>query len=289
MQCPECKRSVADFLTNCPDCGNSLGFPNVRAAADNVEVQDLATRYGQAVSDAQTRGTDKLLTEFENVVRAKSRAVICRPLGTLKKLLDSGDGLFQTFYRQIALGRSPESNKYDLFRTSVDNLLFPYYHERIHFAALSLDSTGTSSYGGGRPCILLLNETIRNRASVFEENLFLYCERTKHPATAPIPPGFRASWDERHKLAVAKLGGGIKRNSTSSDFPGILLQSGKTTGDDKFIEVHIHDPLTHAAVEVARLPKVKSGLTKLKEKAEKTMLKYVQEELESLGVKSLVV
>jgi hypothetical protein len=159
----------------------------------------------------------------------------------------------------------------------------------VHFAAISLDVTGISSYGAGRSCVLLLNQTIRNRASVFEENSFLHCERTRQPATASIPVGLRATWENRHHLAVAKLGDNINETSNAQNFPGLLLRSGSTTGDDEFIEVHIHHPLTEAAVEQVRLPKIKSGLPKVKEKTEKALLKAVREKPESLGVKCQVV
>jgi hypothetical protein len=294
MQCPECKKLSADSVMTCTHCGTHLGFPNVRAAADSTEVATLMGRYNQVVGKARTREAQTPLADFEAAIQRDSQAVICRPLGTLNALITSGNGLFQTFYRQVGLGRIPQGNKYDLFRTSVDNLLFPYYHEQIHFAALSLNATGVSSYGGDRPCHLVLNEMIQNRASVFEENLFLYCERTRQPATAPIPAGFRATWENRHILAIAKLGDNINKTSTAQDFPGLLLRAGRTTCDDEFIEVHIHHPLTEAAVEQARLPKIKPAkgttkLSKLKETTEKALLKAVREKLESLNVKCQVV
>lgn len=281
MKCSGCQRPVAAHATICPHCASHLGFPNVRAANDPAELATLQARYDAAYAAARARNAGDVLAQFEVAVQTASRAVIYRPLRTLAHLITSGNGLFQTFYQQVDRGRIPDDSKWDRFRVSVDRLLFPYYCEKIHYAALALDTTGARTYGG-HGCALLLNQSIQNRATVFEENSYNYCE--KQPITVAVPPGLRAKWPDRHRLAVAKLGHRVTSATTSQDFPGILVVPGTTTGEDQFIEVHIHDPLTEAAVEKALLPKVKSGLTGLRAKAEKRLLKAVQEKLEALGV-----
>jgi hypothetical protein len=289
MQCRGCRLSVANHVTLCPHCATWLDFPNVRAAGDPAEQAALNVRYDQACSDARTRNAATALTLFEEAVKTASRGVITRSLGTLNNLIISRNVLFRTFYQQVADGRVPEENEFDPYRPSTDHRLFPYYAERIHFATLSIGTTGAASYGGEQPCVLLLNETIQNRASLFEENSFIYCRRIQQPVAATLPPGLRATWANRHRLAVAKLGHLVTATTTPTDFPGILVEAGKTSKDEKFIEIHIHDPLTEAAVEKIRLPKVKSGLTKTKTKVEKALLKAVQEKLELLDVACEVV
>lgn len=289
MTCGNCKRPVAGHLTSCHHCGHVLGFPNVRAAEDTAERASLQARYDRAVADALARGAAAAVTGFEDTIRVDSRGVITRPIGTLKRLLSSGNGAFQTFYRQVEAGRIPEDNKWDRHRSAVDAMLFPYYQERIHFAALSLETTGAASYGAGRGCVLVLNDSIHNRATVFEENTFNFVERNNHPATVPVPPGLRAAWADCHLLAVAKLADRIRPTTTAGEYPRILVEAGAGTGADQFIEVHIHDPLTEAAVEKAYLPEIPSGLTRTKAKAEKALLRAVQEQLEALDVPCEVV
>ena len=45
---------------------------------------------------------------------------------------------------------------------------------------------------------------VQTRTSVFEENVFNFVKNHKLAADDPIPAGFRASWQERGKLAVSK-------------------------------------------------------------------------------------
>lgn len=289
MTCDSCGRPVAGHLTICPHCAHPLGFPNVRAATDPAERTALQSRYDRARADAGTRGAAAAVDGFEAAVRADSRGVITHPIARVKQLLDSRGGLFQTFYRQVAAGRVPEENKYDRYRPVVDAMLFPYYSERIYFAALSLGTTGAASYGSGRGCVFVLNDTIRNRASVFEENCFNYVERTSPSPTAPVPPGLRAAWADRHLLAVAKLAARLQQATTPAEYPRILVEAGGGTGADQFIEVHVHDPLTEAAVARAYLARVPSGLTRTREKVEKALLRAVREQLETLAVPCEVV
>ncbi len=46
-----------------------------------------------------------------------------------------------------AEARIPEENEFDEKRLAIDVKLFPYYHEVIRFAALTLDRRGLTNYG----------------------------------------------------------------------------------------------------------------------------------------------
>ena len=64
-----------------------------------------------------------------------------------------------------------------------------------------------------------------------------------------MPPGRRATWDQRSRLCVAKLAEAIHAGTTPSDFPDLLLHQGATSEDDRFVEVHIWGSLTARTCE----------------------------------------
>jgi hypothetical protein len=68
-----------------------------------------------------------------------------------------------------------------------------------------------------------------------------------------LEKGNRATWDERRKLCVAKLGPQLAPNMTLQDFPGLLLEQGATTRDDRFVELHIWGPMTIRSVQSVRV------------------------------------
>ena len=66
--------------------------------------------------------------------------------------MSSDSNLYASFYKQVGSGaRLPENNEWDLGRSAVDAQLFPYYHEEMTFAALSMDGRGPASFG--RPTV----------------------------------------------------------------------------------------------------------------------------------------
>jgi hypothetical protein len=86
---------------------------------------------------------------------------------------------------------------------------------------------------------------ISHRASVFEENSAVFVKRRG----TRIPKGYRAIWDDRAKLGVAKLSGKIDSATGSDKYSGILLKQGATSEDDDFVEVHIWGPITVLTME----------------------------------------
>jgi len=65
--------------------------------------------------------------------------------------------------------------------------------------------------------------------------------------------GHRAIWDERTQLCVAKLASKLPAVASSNDFPGLILEQGATTSDDRFVELHIWGSLTIRSVERVRI------------------------------------
>ena len=126
--------------------------------------------------------------------------------------------------------------------------MFLNYHEKIQFAALTLDDQALFTYGD---CAMIFQEAkIANRTTVFEENCVLFCQRRNIGPAAPfIPAGYRAGWSHREDLVVAKLGPRLLPNTPDSDFPSLLLSMGSDPGKEDFVEVHIYDRLHRSALD----------------------------------------
>jgi hypothetical protein len=274
MQCPQCLVDISPHFVNCPHCEAPLGFPNVRAACTAVERSALDARYNTARQHAQINGSSAVLDAFEASVK-NSKAVICYRWGTVFNITESGSELFKTFYRQLDDGnRLPEDNEFDQARQSIDANLFPYYFGLIHFAALTLDKSGPQSYG---ECAFIFREkSISHRTSVFEENTLVFCKKNAVPAGQSPPPGFRASWDDRHRLAAAKLHQEIGPTTPPVDFAGIFLKQKGGRAADEFIEAHVYGMLDVKAVERFVAPKPTN-------KADQTLASRFKRKLKSAG------
>lgn len=274
MECPnpDCRNELPPHERYCVVCGSDAKVPNVRAALSPDEVSALEARVVAAEEKARLEGYDSVLRDFRNAV-AHSSAVICRSLGKVNELLSSDNQLFATFYQSVnGSSRLPEDNEWDPIRQSVDALLFPYYYEELHFAALSIDGSGVTGYGDY--CLVLKETAIKERASVFEENTVLFVKRRRIAAGTPVPLGYRAIWATRDSLAAAKLGVKLTPSTTVDQYQSILI--GSSASDADFIEVHIYGPIHRKAVErlLGREPR---------KKADKVILRSVQRKLREVG------
>jgi hypothetical protein len=244
-KCTNCGISNAWHNTEC-ECGNFLGYPNVRTAEETGQVAALERRADAARVASKALSADQNLRRFSDAVQNNSEAVVGRDLGTIDSLAKSQNAFYISYHRQVRSGaRRPEDNKWDAIRQQVDAAMFPHYFESIVFASLSLDGLGDTNYG--LYFMTLRDVMVKMRASVFEGNSISFADKHNLRLVDPIPDGFRAPWDERHTLAVAKLFNQISPTTLPADFPGILLQPG-TGGDAEFIEVHIYGALGVASI-----------------------------------------
>jgi len=166
------------------------------------------------------------------------------------RLASSTRQLYGTYYQLIEAGlRLPDGDEWDVLRELADTVLFPKYKQEMRFGALSLDGRGLPNYG--ECSIVLREEMIADRTSVFEENSALFVERhnIKISRKPNLPKGYRATWPDRAKLGVAKLYGRIDSTTTPDKYSRILLRAGATSERDDFIEVHIFGPMTVLTME----------------------------------------
>lgn len=277
LQCTFCQHDFPSMSERCPHCARPGLFPNVTAAEDPSETSALEKRYQTAIQDAASRGCDNVLHDFENVVK-NSYAVINRSLREADRIATSDKQLYATYYQllesQVTL---PSGNEWDTLRAVVDEALMPGFKKQIRFAALSLDGVGLSNYG---ECSLALRENmIAHRASVFEENsvVFMKSRNIKFSEADSLPEGYRATWDERWKLAAAKISPNIGHNTQPADFANLLLSEGATSADDSFVEAHIFGSMTVHTIE-------RVTATRPKGRSAQVFLKSLKERLEKVGV-----
>jgi hypothetical protein len=247
--CTRCGNEIPIPAQSCPHCGLGGRFWNVLAAEEPDERAALERRYEAARQDAVARKAEAALGEFEAAM-ASSRAVITRYYGEVLRLASSTRQLYGTYYQLVEAGvRLPDGDEWDTLRELADSLLFPKYKSEIRFGALSLDGQGLPNYGDCS--IVLRDEMISDRTSVFEENSALFVERhdIKVSRKPNLPKGYRAIWGERSRLVVAKLHGRIDATTTPDKYSQILLKGGPTSEDDNFIEVHIFGPMTVLTME----------------------------------------
>jgi hypothetical protein len=195
-----------------------------------------------------------------------ARAVRVRAFAEVYGLVKRDDKLLGTFHNLKGAGLlRPAATEMEASRQSAEPLVFLNYHHKIQFAALTLSDEALFTYGD---CAMFLQDAaIANRATVFEENCVFFCERHRlGPGRTNVPPGHRATWEQRHELATAKLAPKLEAGTQVADFPGILLSTDATDSrKDDFIEVHIYDDLHRSALDYVVVHSKRAAKAQLKE------------------------
>jgi hypothetical protein len=187
-------------------------------------VEALTRRHQAATRDCSSRKCVLELAAFESTV-ANSDAVVCRSLSQVLALLSSENALYASFYQLVEMeARRPEDSQVDRARAVADSILFPHFKEHIRFAALSVDGIGVSG-PYGQCSMVLKTSSIQERATVFERNSPDFCEQHGLGVDKPVPPGHRASWQHREKLAAAKLHRRIETGMQAEAFASLLLDT----------------------------------------------------------------
>lgn len=243
--CAHCGNEVPLDWLHCPHCGDGLKCPNVILAHQAKERDALERRYQAACADAVRRGCDAVVREFETATRT-TQAVMGSTLQKLMPVVRRDRDIFAT-YHDLAEMRflresAPSGPDWNVARPAAeDALLGSHKHiDQLHYAALALDGRSLPHYG--EVTVLLRENLTARRVSLFQENSAVYV----HRHGIHFPEGARGTWDERHKLCVAKLAGQLTKTTRRDEFSTILLQKGPTPLDDQFVEVHLFGPMTFA-------------------------------------------
>lgn len=236
IKCSDCGDDVDYWRVHCR-CGQFVGFPNYRIAVS--EHEELARRYEAARADAKARGIEPLLAQLE-ALAGQALPVIGMSFAACDDILRPGK--YRNYHQRVESGeRDPASMQDHADRDMVGARLCPMYEQRIVYAALSPDGRGLVHYG---PVAVRWNVTptyLGRRASLLEENSFVFYNRHSLGARgSKTPEGYRATWPDRAKLAVAKLVSHSTRATEESNPPDVLLRVGTSREDDDFIEVFIY-------------------------------------------------
>jgi hypothetical protein len=273
--CPICTSELSEVKAECPTCGRHVGYPNVRAAKKQEEQEALEARYREAIEQSKTDDREQALASFDESMK-KTCAVINTDLADLRQFIIKDKSLYSTYDLMVkGQTRKPATAEDGRKRKTIEFLLFGDYAEQIRYAALSLDGAGLKSYG---PYALKLREVaIDDRASLLEDNSYVFVENHDIWPPKKIPLGYRATWGERHKLAVAKLSKQVSASTTEPEHPKILLSSAGARGTDEFIEVHIYGGFDNKAIEAVR------GSSSAKSRADRADISKIKDYLKRAG------
>jgi hypothetical protein len=253
--CSVCGSPISAVADRCSTCGMDAGAPNVREVQNPAEISALRKRFEDALLRADAHGTRRETDDFVLALGRSSAVVNCE-LPFLRDFVTRPSTLFANYHRGMLAGvRKAAEGERDRDRVIADGVMFGSYSNEIRMAALSLTDTGLSSYG---PYSLKLREVaVAKRASLLEENSFSFIPHHKLSIGISIPLGFRSTWVERAKLAVAKLCDFIAVGMNEIDFQRLLLEDTGNRATDKFIEVHIFGTFDREAIETVSGPRLK--------------------------------
>lgn len=289
--CHVCGYHISILQINCPHDNTPLpGFPNVRLAQTKSQTEALEIRYQDAKEHCKTHQRDDSLEAFESEIKERSHAVLSLGYTELLRLAENPKSVFSTFYERVNAGlQIPSGGKWDILRGIAEHSLYQHQKDHIRFAALSTNGIGVLNYGDCH--VTLKTPLIEQRTSVFEDNnvvFTVYSQKTTMAQAIDLPPGHLTDWQNRNKLAVAKLAMRLPKTSPSQEeIAGILIDQGATTADDRFIELHIFGPMTVLTIEKVRITPKKVGNRRMPKKAEVASLRAALKQNKVLDVQDL--
>ncbi len=248
-----CGAPLAWERPSCPACGAYVGAPNIRHAQS--EEPELEQRYQAALADCKGRRADAVAQDFTQQVENQSHAVINGDAKFFLHFFSDENSLYASYQQSTSASiRVAGEMANDTRRLSTEAMIFGQYGCQIRYAALSLNGQGLYSYGS---CSMTLNASLcNNKGSLSEENTFTLVEKNL-PAFyfhKELPLGRRATWNNRHKLALAKLGSELNSTTLAGSYANLLLYCAGDRATDRFMEVHIYEAFSHRAVRAATLP-----------------------------------
>tara|TARA_R110000868_G_scaffold51724_2_gene163507 strand:- start:1344 stop:2180 length:837 start_codon:yes stop_codon:yes gene_type:complete len=241
--CDTCGAVLLPSGTQCHQCESPIGFPNVRKAVS--EKSKLLERYNSAQNSIILRDIVDVAINFEQYVEHEAKLILAKPVIEVLALTNPNK-LMTTYHKEIrANARTAEDNQYDQNRDGFESIINPQYHENIQYAALSLTDKGLTYYGGVH-LTLNLNK-VKHRTTLFEENSYNFVVKHKLTGVDVAPEGYRATWEDKTKLAVVKCNYKLNKNTSENMFSTIIIND--DPANPEFIEAHIYGNLGAATVD----------------------------------------
>jgi hypothetical protein len=213
-----------------------------------AEEAALKRRYSAAITDCSNRQCSEVAGCFEQSMQT-TNAVFCCSLAKLFPMATGDRDIYATYYdllpNRLFIPPEPTGSNWNVRRQVCEDAIFGTgVREHVHYAALSLGERGLHNYG---ECLVILREQmISHRATIFEENSIVFLKRHNVAMfdADKLPPGYRSTWENRAVLCVSKLAHRLQPDTDPTEFAGLLLHVGETRQDDDFVEVHIFGPMT---------------------------------------------
>jgi len=246
--CAKCKVAYFAQELKCPSCDYE-NRPNVALAALKKPKVALEKRYTEALQHAEAKGNLNKVREFETLIKSKAKAVVNLDISVLEGIINGNMRYINTYQlRKIrTVTKHPDSESR---RFMVDGFFFFNFGEKMAFAALALDGIGIRPYGN---CTITLKEQMIDfRASLLEDDSFQFFEKLENKSVKigrKLLNGYIATWEDKHKLAVAKLADQITPDDTPEIFAKLLLNDEGKMSDARFIEIHVFGFFNAASIE----------------------------------------
>lgn len=244
--CPNCAREIPLDGRLCDYCMADAKPPNVRFAERKGEVERLGKREENAAAAATAAGTRAEQARLVELVRA-SKLVINRRLRSLSLWLESEDELYVNFYKLRERGVRMSNDVFNRQRISAENTISPTFADQLVIGAITIDGRGMNYYGDYS--VLVCDDAIRVRATVFWENPFEFNQRMNVVSGKDPPEGYRAPWSDRHKLASAKLTGQLVQGAGDAALAALVMGPDRSSEQCDFIEVHVWGDIHAEAIE----------------------------------------
>jgi hypothetical protein len=247
--CSECGATLSAARRHCPTCRADAGAPNVRACRIDENLQALFARYDASRSQAAALGCSREFKDLEVIIEKRSGVVISTPAGIARSILEDPNFIYTGYEQLVGVNaRKPAASDNDRHRCAVGGLLFGSYANRIVYGTLSLTKDGLSTYGDVH--CRLRSVTIEKRTSFLEVNSYKFVKDHCIKPGDKLPVGYRACWNHRHRLVLAKLANSLSKGQTETDWQTILIQSdGQNRENDEFVEAHIYEGFDKNAIE----------------------------------------
>jgi hypothetical protein len=245
-------------------------YPNTRDAEQ--ERQDFERRLAETT--ATIAHDAALIAEFEQIV-SRAKPTINRAIDEVYRIvMHDESALLTTFEKQLKAGVRiwNRGSKWTALRLHAEVDLFPGYGDEIRYALLSPTRRGLPRYGD---CSIVLREDmIEHRTTVFESNTAAWWERMTQQFGRRLPRGYRAQWRDRARLAYIKLAALLTAPISDDSVNRLLLAEGPDEADT-FVEVNIFGSLTPRSAEAFQIPRAYAG---------SPLYENVREKLDSMGV-----
>ena len=248
--CPRCGTAYSGSLRYCPTCKNDLGAPNVREHGSPESQAALNDRATQVKKLA--RRSKKCWQELQNLsdaIERRSGVVVTMPASVARNLVSDPDTIYENMETLVGAGvRRPPTLQEDKHRAAVVGILFGTYGRQVVYGILSLTAEGLPTYGD-MSC-RLRTIAIQDRTTFLETNSYRFVAQHRLLPNTPVPRGYAAVWNDRHLLAICKLGKSLPFGTCVSDWQRLLVQTdGRDRSKDEFVEAHIYDSFDIAAVQ----------------------------------------